>query len=141
MEKFTKGELFTATLSPIEIEQFSDYFPKLAPVLNWKVYRGHIQDIYKITEEYQQEMVTLYLAGLIDANDKGELKPYDFLTKNEAEEWIEKVERYKGKGKNEAGKLMASTTTTQSLRSSITIPSASTVALLRLQSTSCLLVR
>lgn len=54
----------------------------------WQDYRGHIKDIHKVTEEYQKEMVTLYLAGVIDLID-GELRPYDFLTKEDAGQWLE----------------------------------------------------
>jgi len=60
----------------------------------WENYRGHISDIRMLTPEYQKEMVTLYLAGIIDTNEKGELRPYDFLTKEEAEKWIENVKQY-----------------------------------------------
>ncbi len=38
-------------------------------------------------------MVTLYLAGLIDT-DNQELKPYDFLTKEEAKQWIRNIKEY-----------------------------------------------
>jgi hypothetical protein len=47
-----------------------------------------------ITPDYQKEMITLYLAGIIDANENKELRPYDFLTKEEAQEWINKCKEY-----------------------------------------------
>ena len=60
----------------------------------WENYRGHKKEIRMITPNYQKEMVTLYLAGIIDVNENKELRPYDFLTKEEAQEWINKCKEY-----------------------------------------------
>jgi len=63
-------------------------------LFDWENYRGHIKDIRMITPQYQKEMVTLYLAGIIDTDRNCELRPYDFLTKEEAEEWISNIKEY-----------------------------------------------
>jgi len=63
-------------------------------LIEWEKYRGHIKDIRMITPNYQKEMVTLYLAGIIDVNQNNELRPYDLLTKEEAQKWINNVKEY-----------------------------------------------
>ncbi len=63
-------------------------------LIEWEKYRGHIKDIRMITPNYQKEMVTLYLAGIIDVNENNELRPYDFLSREEAQKWINNIKEY-----------------------------------------------
>ena len=91
---FVEGKTLNHRLQPYQIDTLinqngREYFT----LLNWENYRGHIKDINMVTEEYQKEMVTLYLAGIIDV-DNQQLNPYDFLTKKEAEKWIMSVKEY-----------------------------------------------
>ena len=81
-EKIEKLEEWVGFPSPIFI------------IYSWEEYRGNIADIYQITEEYQKEMVTLYLAGFIDVDKNQNLRPYDFLTKEEASELIQTVKSF-----------------------------------------------
>lgn len=91
---FTEGHTLNHRLQPYDIDILVNQTSfKYLTLLDWEDYRGHIEDIQMVTEEYQKEMVTLYLAGLIDT-DNQELKPYDFLTKEEAKQWIRNVEEY-----------------------------------------------
>ena len=92
---FIQGYTLNHRLQPYMINKLinnigTEYFT----LINWENYRGHIKDIRMITPNYQKEMITLYLAGIIDANENKELRPYDFLTKEEAQEWINKCKEY-----------------------------------------------
>ena len=92
---FIQGYTLNHRLQPYQIDKLinntgREYFT----LVKWENYRGHIKDIRMITPNYQKEMVTLYLAGMIDANENKELRPYDFLTKEEAQEWINKCKEY-----------------------------------------------
>ena len=92
---FFQGYTLNHRLQPYQIDKLinntgREYFT----LVKWENYRGHIKDIRMITPNYQKEMVTLYLAGMIDANENKELRPYDFLTKKEAQEWINKCKEY-----------------------------------------------
>lgn len=80
-----------------KIEKLEEWVGFPSPIFNiysWEEYRGNIADIYQITEEYQKEMVTLYLAGFIDVDKNQNLRPYDFLTKEEASELIQTVKSF-----------------------------------------------
>ena len=91
---FTEGHTLNHRLQPYDIDILVNQTSfKYLTLLDWEDYRGHIEDIQMVTEEYQKEMVTLYLAGLIDT-DNQELKPYDFLTKEEAKQWIRNIKEY-----------------------------------------------
>lgn len=93
-EVFIKGVPTNDTTYP-ELEEFYAVVPSSIQMLReWEKYRGNIFDIYQITEEYQKEMVTLYLAGLMDVNKNKELRPYDFLTEKEATALINQVKKY-----------------------------------------------
>lgn len=93
-EVFIKGIPTNDTTYP-ELEEFYAVVPSSIQMLReWEKYRGNIFDIYQITEEYQKEMVTLYLAGLMDVNKNKELRPYDFLTEKEATALINQVKKY-----------------------------------------------
>lgn len=92
---FIQGYTLNHRLQPYQIDKLinntgREYFA----LVEWENYRGHIKDIRMITPNYQKEMITLYLAGIIDANENKELRPYDFLTKEEAQEWINKCKEY-----------------------------------------------
>lgn len=92
---FIQGYTLNHRLQPYMINKLinnigTEYFT----LINWENYRGHIKDIRMITPNYQKEMITLYLAGMIDVNENKELRPYDFLTKEEAQEWINKCKKY-----------------------------------------------
>lgn len=92
---FIKGYTLNHRLQPYQIDKLinntgREYFA----LVEWENYRGHIKDIRMITPNYQKEMITLYLAGIIDANENKELRPYDFLTKEEAQEWINNIKGY-----------------------------------------------
>lgn len=92
---FIQGYTLNHRLQPYMINKLinnigTEYFT----LINWENYRGHIKDIRMITPNYQKEMITLYLAGMIDVNENKELRPYDFLTKEEAQEWINKCKEY-----------------------------------------------
>ena len=92
---FIQGYTLNHRLQPYQIDKLinntgREYFT----LVKWENYRGHIKDIRMITPNYQKEMVTLYLAGIIDVNENKELRPYDFLTKEEAQEWINKCKEY-----------------------------------------------
>lgn len=92
---FIQGYTLNHRLQPYQInELINSISPKYFALLEWENYRGHIADIRMITPNYQKEMVTLYLAGIIDTNESGEMRPYDFLTKEEAEEWIERIKKF-----------------------------------------------
>ncbi|HCL01199.1 MAG TPA: hypothetical protein DHW61_02100 [Lachnoclostridium phytofermentans] len=83
----------TASTYP-DIEEIFVYPSPIWTVYDWEGYRGNISDIYQITEEYQKEMVTLYLAGFMDVDKNNELRPYDFLTKKEATVLIDNVKQF-----------------------------------------------
>lgn len=92
---FIQGYTLNHRLQPYQINKLineigTEYFT----LVEWENYRGHISDIRMITPNYQKEMITLYLAGIIDTNDNKELRPYDFLTKEEAQKWINEVKEY-----------------------------------------------
>ncbi|WP_161950364.1 S-layer homology domain-containing protein [Clostridium thermosuccinogenes] len=92
---FIKGYTRNHRLQPYQIDKLinntgREYFA----LVEWENYRGHIKDIRMITPDYQKEMITLYLAGIIDANENKELRPYDFLTKEEAQKWINNIKGY-----------------------------------------------
>lgn len=93
---FIQGYTRNHTLGPGEIRVLlvgrggEEYYT----LTGWENYRGHIKDIRMITPNYQKEMITLYLAGIIDVNENKELRPYDFLTKEEAQEWINNIKGY-----------------------------------------------
>ena len=92
---FIQGYTRNHKLQPYEINILINNIDKqYFTLVYWENYRGHIKDIRMITPNYQKEMVTLYLAGMIDANENKELRPYDFLTKEEAQEWINKCKEY-----------------------------------------------
>lgn len=92
---FIKGYTLNHRLQPYMINKLiNDIGTEYFTLINWENYRGHIKDIRMITPDYQKEMITLYLAGIIDANENKELRPYDFLTKEEAQEWINKCKEY-----------------------------------------------
>jgi hypothetical protein len=92
---FIKGYTLNHRLQPYMINKLiNDIGTEYFTLINWENYRGHIKDIRMITPNYQKEMVTLYLAGIIDVNENKELRPYDFLTKEEAQEWINKCKEY-----------------------------------------------
>jgi len=59
-------------------------YDKYFTLIYWQDYIGNIKDIRMITKEYLKEMATIYFAGLLDADECGRLRPYDFLTKKEA---------------------------------------------------------
>lgn len=91
-EVFIKG-VPTASTYP-DIEELFVYPSPIWTVYDWENYRGNISDIYQITEEYQKEMVTLYLAGFIEVDKNKELRPYDFLTKEESKQLINKIKEF-----------------------------------------------
>jgi len=92
---FIQGYTRNHKLQPYEINILINNIDKqYFTLVYWENYRGHIKDIRMITPNYQKEMVTLYLAGMIDVNENKELRPYDFLTKEEAQEWINKCKEY-----------------------------------------------
>ncbi len=92
---FIQGYTLNHRLQPYMINKLiNDIGTEYFTLINWENYRGHIKDIRMITPNYQKEMITLYLAGIIDANENKELRPYDFLTKEEAQEWINKCKEY-----------------------------------------------
>jgi len=92
---FIQGYTLNHRLQPYMINKLiNDIGTEYFTLINWENYRGHIKDIRMITPNYQKEMVTLYLAGIIDVNENKELRPYDFLTKEEAQEWINKCKEY-----------------------------------------------
>lgn len=80
---------------------------KYFALVYWHNYIGNIKDIRMITEEYLKEMTTLYLAGILDSDNEGKLRPYDFLTKEEAEEIINRVKRYDAKDSKKAIEQLA----------------------------------
>lgn len=69
-------------------------YEKYFTLIYWHDYIGNIKDIRMITKEYLKEMMTLYLIGLLDTNEDGKLRPYDFLTKDEAKELIDRLKTY-----------------------------------------------
>lgn len=71
-------------------------------MVEWENYRGNISDIYQITEEYQKEMVTLYIAGFMEVDEDQELRPYDFLTETEATALINHVKEFASLNPREA---------------------------------------
>ena len=92
---FIQGYTLNHRLQPYQIDKLinnlgREYFT----LVEWENYRGHIKDIRMITPNYQKEMVTLYLAGIIDASGNKELRPYDLLTREEAQKWINNVKEY-----------------------------------------------
>ena len=92
---FIQGYTLNHRLQPYMINKLiNDIGTEYFTLINWENYRGHIKDIRMITPNYQKEMITLYLAGIIDVNENKELRPYDFLTKEEAQEWINKCKEY-----------------------------------------------
>lgn len=92
---FIQGYTLNHRLQPYQIDKLINNIGRAYfTLVEWENYRGHIKDIRMITPNYQKEMVTLYLAGIIDANENKELRPYDFLTKEEAQEWINKCKEY-----------------------------------------------
>ena len=92
---FIQGYTRNHKLQPYEINILINNIDKqYFTLVYWENYRGHIKDIRMITPNFQKEMITLYLAGMIDANENKELRPYDFLTKEEAQEWINKCKEY-----------------------------------------------
>lgn len=92
---FIKGYTVNHRLQPYQTNKLiNDIGTEYFTLINWENYRGHIKDIRMITPNYQKEMVTLYLAGIIDVNKNKELRPYDFLTKEEAQEWINNCKQY-----------------------------------------------
>lgn len=100
-EIFLSGVSTNHTTYP-ELEDFFVFPSPIESVYDWEKYRGNIADIYQITEEYQKEMVTLYLTGLIDVNKNKKLRPYDFLTKKEATALINNVKQYASLSPKEA---------------------------------------
>lgn len=105
--------LFTSGKNDLFVEGITlNHRPNIGKLINgfgkeyftlcdWKDYCGHIRDIRMITEKYQKEMVTLYLAGIINLDGNKELRPYDFLTKEEAKEWIDVCEEYRSLSSDE----------------------------------------
>ena len=92
---FIKGYTLNHRLQPYQTNKLiNDIGTEYFTLINWENYRGYIKDIRMITPNYQKEMVTLYLAGIIDANENKELRPYDFLTREEAQEWINNIKEY-----------------------------------------------
>lgn len=92
---FIQGFTLNHRLQPYQTNKLiNDIGREYFTLVKWENYRGHIKDIRMITPNYQKEMVTLYLAGIIDANENKELRPYDFLTKEEAQEWINNCKQY-----------------------------------------------
>jgi len=92
---FIQGFTLNHRLQPYQTNKLiNDIGREYFTLVKWENYRGHIKDIRMITPNYQKEMVTLYLAGMIDVNENKELRPYDFLTKEEAQEWINKCKEY-----------------------------------------------
>lgn len=69
-------------------------YDKYFTLIYWQDYIGNIKDIRMITKEYLKEMSTIYFAGLLDADECGRLRPYDFLTKKEAKELADRLKRY-----------------------------------------------
>lgn len=94
-----KNDLFVEGITlnhrPYFGKLINDFGKEYFTLRNWQDYCGHIKDIRMITEKYQKEMVTLYLAGIINFDSNKELRPYDFLTKEEAKEWINACEEYR----------------------------------------------
>lgn len=91
---FIEGRTLNHRLQPYDIDILMNQTSfNYLTLLDWEKYTGHIKDINMLTEEYQKEMVTLYLADLIDTDNQN-LKPYDFLTKKEAEKWISNFKEY-----------------------------------------------
>jgi hypothetical protein len=92
---FIQGFTLNHRLQPYQTNKLiNDIGREYFTLVKWENYRGHIKDIRMITPNYQKEMVTLYLAGIIDVNENKELRPYDFLTKEEAEKWINNCKEY-----------------------------------------------
>jgi len=92
---FIEGYTQNHRLQPYQINKLiNDMSTQYFTLIHWENYRGHIKDIRMITPNYQKEMITLYLAGIIDTDNNRELRPYDFLTKEEAQKWINKVKEY-----------------------------------------------
>ena len=92
---FIQGYTLNHRLQPYQIDKLINNIGRAYfTLVEWENYRGHIKDIRMITPDYQKEMITLYLAGIIDANENKELRPYDFLTKEEAQKWINNIKGY-----------------------------------------------
>src|SRR5690606_18695335 len=63
---FIQGYTRNHKLQPYEINILINNIDKqYFTLVYWENYRGHIKDIRMITPNYQKEMVTLYLAGMI----------------------------------------------------------------------------
>ena len=77
------------------------YGEKYLKLIEWKKYIGNVKDIRMISDLYQKEMVTLYLAGVIDADKEGDLNPYGFVTKQEGKELINKLGKFSAQGADE----------------------------------------
>ncbi|HHY78383.1 MAG TPA: hypothetical protein GX498_07775 [Clostridiales bacterium] len=82
-------------------------YDKYFTLIYWQDYIGNIKDIRMITKEYLKEMATTYFAGLLDADQYGRLRPYDFLTKEEAKEIAERLKRYDSKDSQKALEQLA----------------------------------
>lgn len=82
-------------------------YDKYFTLIYWQDYVGNIKDIRMIAKEYLKEMATTYYAGLMDADENGRLRPYDFLTKEEAEELAERLKRYDLKDSQKAIEQLA----------------------------------
>ena len=98
---FLKGYTENHRLQPYQINTLindiglkNNSYEKYFTLIYWHDYIGNIKDIRMITEEYLKEMMTLYLAGLLDTDEDGKLRPYDFLTKEEAKELVDRLKRY-----------------------------------------------
>ncbi|MDK2801283.1 MAG: hypothetical protein PWP27_1833 [Clostridiales bacterium] len=98
---FLKGYTENHRIQPYQINTLindiglkNNSYEKYFTLIYWHDYIGNIKDIRMITEEYLKEMMTLYLAGLLDTDEDGKLRPYDFLTKEEAKELVDRLKRY-----------------------------------------------
>jgi len=82
-------------------------YDKYFTLIYWHDYIGNIKDLRMITKEYLKEMATTYFAGLLDADENGRLRPYDFLTKDEAKILVERLKRYDTKDSKKAVEQLA----------------------------------
>lgn len=61
-------------------------------LFDWKSYRGNFKDLYTIQPADVSACVFAYMTGLMDTKN-GYFKPYDFVTKQEAQQTINRMQK------------------------------------------------
>lgn len=95
--KPSKNEFLTEFELHKLYEQFLDILPdEIKPewkkIYNWANYAGNIKDVYTIPPTDLKACTIVWMLGLMDLKN-GYFKPFDFVTKQEADETLKKVQK------------------------------------------------